>query len=161
MVRRRSGHWTGKVCHPTGRFYFAGSGLRVAASVFMAVSIGCSSKHPTYPVSGRVTYPNGTPLPGGTIDFDAVDLKGNLANATGIIEKDGSFRVYTFQENDGAVVGKHRVAILPPPTSEERGGRRISNAVDSRFTEFESSGLTVTVNRDGPNYFELQVEPAQ
>lgn len=91
--------------------------------------IGCGGgdDFATAPVSGTVTM-NGQPVTGGTITF--VPLGEGEAEVTGkpasgAIQKDGSFTLSTYEEGDGAVIGKHRVMYAPPPpvaTAVPEGG---------------------------------------
>jgi hypothetical protein len=65
---------------------------------------------PTSPVRGKVTY-KGQPLTKGRVIFEP-DGKGK--QATGEIQPDGTFVLTTYQKDDGAVVGTHRVSIDAP-----------------------------------------------
>ena len=60
-----------------------------------------------FPVSGAVTY-NGNPLEKGSISFVPDDAKG--VGATGAIEN-GSYKLSTGGDNDGARAGKYKVTI--------------------------------------------------
>lgn len=88
------------------------------------IAAGCGGGHefPTTPVSGIVTC-SGNPVSGGTIMFIplATDAKANTGKAaSGEIAENGSFTLSTYGANDGAIVGKHTVQILPPPASDDR-----------------------------------------
>ena len=58
-------------------------------------------------VSGTVTL-DGKPLTQGTVSFTPEKGRG----ATGQIASDGSFTLTTYKKGDGAVVGRHQVAIV-------------------------------------------------
>jgi hypothetical protein len=60
----------------------------------------------TVPVSGKVTY-KGKPLTHGTVVFEPDAGR----EAHGEIGPDGVYRLSTFKQGDGAVVGAHRVSI--------------------------------------------------
>src|SRR5262245_12689786 len=66
------------------------------------------------PVYGKVTIDN-KPLFQGKVMFAPV-AKGNSVNpgkpAWGNIQPDGSFRLTTYKNNDGAIVGEHMVTIM-------------------------------------------------
>jgi hypothetical protein len=63
-------------------------------------------------VTGRVTC-NGQPVKGGSITFSPIaqgkEDPGKAASGT--ITENGEFRLSTYADNDGAVIGKHRVSF--------------------------------------------------
>src|SRR5436190_8873345 len=96
----------------------ASVGRRMAfAQALLALAVaGCSSA--TYPVEGKVLTRDGQvvkELEGGTVVFETEDGK---VSAQGAIGADGSFRMSTYQQNDGARPGKHRVLISPAPVMD-------------------------------------------
>lgn len=130
----------------------------VVGGICSAFLLGCSNRERLYPATGRVTYQDGTPLAGGAIEFRPAKPSAKPGpNATGQIASDGTFQMSTFGVDDGVVIGQHQVLIIPPPTPEEFGGRRLSNSVAPRFGSFETSGLHADVVPQGPNYFEFKV----
>ena len=89
----------------------------VCALVVMFAA-GCgSSSFDVAPVSGQVTV-EGKPLTGkymvifSPIAAGAKDRAGRAA--AGQIEADGRYSLSTYEPGDGAVVGPHRVAVVPP-----------------------------------------------
>jgi hypothetical protein len=78
-----------------------------AAAVAVAATVlgGCGGN--VAPVEGKVSY-QGKPLEFGTVVFRPA--KG--PEARGAIGSDGTFRLSTFGNGDGAVLGKHQVAII-------------------------------------------------
>jgi hypothetical protein len=121
----------------------------------LLVVIGCGGKK-LYPVEGKVVFPDGTPLTGGWVEFEPVEGKANVS-AKGQIQKDGTYRLGTNQEGDGAIEGRHRILIVPPlpPRLEERGASK--PLIAQRFQSFETSGLEFTVTR-GKNLCPIKVE---
>ena len=65
---------------------------------------------PTYKTTGKVLFSDGKLLEGGTIVFESVD---HPVTARSVIGLDGTFTLSTYGKGDGAVAGKHRVAISP------------------------------------------------
>lgn len=132
---------------------------------------GCGGPdRPTYEAGGTVTFGDGTPLAGGWVEFQLCDDE--LApTARARIQADGSFRLGTYRDGDGALEGEHRVMILPPPPPHPRGweqkmqkGEAAASAppvrIDHRYRSFETSGLSFTVTPDASkNRFQIQVEP--
>jgi hypothetical protein len=123
------------------RFGFA------AAVALLVASSGCGTPAPagapTAPVRGKVTY-KGQPVTKGRIIFEP-DGKGG--QATGEIHPDGTFVMTTYQKDDGAVLGNHRVSILG-------AGRTVPN----RYGSPNTSKLEVEVaeEKTDPYTFELK-----
>ncbi len=79
------------------------------------VLAGCGSGHPeTGKVSGKITY-LGKAVTEGTVMF--YPEKGRAG--VGAIGADGTYQLATFGENDGALLGKHRVTITAYRTENE------------------------------------------
>ncbi|HXG09456.1 MAG TPA: hypothetical protein VNK04_06675 [Gemmataceae bacterium] len=114
---------------------------------------GCGGGPKTYPVKGKVVYPDGTPLTGGIVEFEALASEVGQVNARGTIREDGTFEVSTLfpgtdKERDGAVAGEHRVLVIPPLLTDEAMAKGAKPAVDPRYRRYETSGLKVKVNPD-------------
>lgn len=111
-------------------------------SILVIVS-GCSDQPTTYVVHGMVVYPDGKPLTRGTIEFELI-AKRNPITASGEIAPDGTFQVGTFEALDGAVAGRHRVAVIADydiGTEVERPELLPPELLDSKFSDFKTSGL--------------------
>ena len=97
--------------------------LRTSAVVFsfsivvLGLILGCSgSDRPRMvPVSGIVTY-NGKPFEGDVITFSSPD---SSRPAGGKTDVEGRYKLYTFEEFDGAVLGQHEVTISKPDPSQK------------------------------------------
>lgn len=135
-----------------------GEGLALALLVMLAA--GCAEKSPVAPVSGKVLY-NGAPLPYGNVTFQPAAGQ----PAGGAIEADGSFRLSTFREYDGAMVGAHKVRIScytsqSPGQKERKAGEASLGKllIPINYTYADQSGLTVTVPPEGTTdiVFELK-----
>jgi hypothetical protein len=102
---------TTSVSHPRR---FAHINTAVLASVVFLAAMGCEK--PPYdmaPVRGTVTI-DGRPLSDGRVMFAPVG-KGELNSgkpAYGRIDSDGSFFLYTYGDDDGAIVGEHGVTVI-------------------------------------------------
>jgi hypothetical protein len=65
---------------------------------------------------------NGQPMSAGKVLFSPLS---DGEPAAGIIQPDGTFQLSTHRENDGALIGKYRVAILGGHTEDEYAPRMI------------------------------------
>ena len=127
-------------------------------ALIVAALFGCGrgDRLSTYPATGRVSYPDGRPLEGGTIIFESVE---HAVSARGAIDIDGGFELGTYESGDGAVAGSYRVAISPPSQMDvDPDEGEVPALVHPRFTHPETSALEFTVSADGPNRFEVKVE---
>ncbi|MDZ7617388.1 MAG: hypothetical protein U1E05_10305 [Patescibacteria group bacterium] len=132
---------------PTSRLPAAGFVLLALLSV-----LGCGSGQSVYPVQGQIVYADGSPatdLAGCTVTFEWVAPTA-MAEQAGIggwgeVQADGTFTIGTYKPADGAVAGKHRVAISPP--EQEVDGPIVESPVASRYGSVETSGLEVEVAR--------------
>ena len=120
---------------------------------------GCESDSKVGSVQGVVRL-DGKPLATGTVRF----LPAAGRAASGKIQSDGTFTLGTYKESDGALVGKHQVAIIAfevgpaPPRTE--GGRPpptpTKPLVPKRYMAVGTSGLTAEV-KPGDNELEFDL----
>ena len=100
---------------------FLRSCVAPAAGIMLAATLsGCGSDTmDTASVSGKVTY-NGAPVPGGGLTFSPIGDGGGTTGkpASATINPDGTYTLTTYEEGDGAVVGKHNVSFSPPQQPE-------------------------------------------
>ncbi len=118
---------------------------------------GCGVKRlETAPVTGTVRL-DGKPLHRGTVIFTP-----ELGRAaTGEIQPDGSYRLSTYKSGDGALVGRHRVAVIarddPPPAkgpmSEEVG----PSLIPEFYSDFVRSGLSFEVKSGKKNVYDIEL----
>jgi hypothetical protein len=73
-------------------------------------AVGCGGG--LYPVRGKVTYKDGTPLTKGLVVFES-STRTPPITARGDIRADGSYELSTFKPADGAPAGKYRVLVSP------------------------------------------------
>lgn len=126
------------------------------ALVFVGGAIGCSSENriETATVSGSVTY-NGDPLQIGSLLFVPV---GGGPSAEANIGTDGSFEMGTYDDDDGAVLGEHKVMITAftapggsglPEDVIDGDGAPVS-VIPDFYGDLEKSGLKINV-KSGDN----------
>src|SRR5438874_8788812 len=139
---------------------FAAVVSRFAIAVLPIPLVGCGSSG-VYPVQGQVVWRNGSPakeLAGSLIFFEQPDKQ---MSARGQIASDGSFRLTTHKENDGAPAGEH-VVLLVEIGRKHLGGPDSTllapGKIDSRYSSHSTTDLKATV-KPGTNKITLTVEP--
>lgn len=125
--------------------------LLAITGVLLSVA-GCGGGGITEPVTGKVTFKDdGSPVAGGTIVF--ADMTEN-SSSLGYIEQDGTYTLGTFDESDGAPVGKYKVTII----GDSEYGQK--SAVAQQFGNQDRTPLEAEVTQ-GPNTIDFQVERAR
>ena len=102
--------------------------------------------------------PDGSPLAGGMVEFQSAAVDGKQHNARGVIGTDGTFRLGTFEADDGALAGEHRAIVRPeqPDFNIMTQGPPPKPAIDPQLGRYETSGLKFTVT-EGENQIEIEV----
>jgi hypothetical protein len=119
----------------------------LACAVALVSLGGCSSGEPIYPVTGRIIFADGKPVPGGIIEFQAID-GGSKANPRGTIGVEGKFNMITPPEREGAVTGMYRAIVraFDPAYNDEAHGFKIPPPlIDRRYEKYETTDLEVLV----------------
>lgn len=132
--------------------------LKYVLLCFVVLAVGCGDdgRIPTYEVVGKIQFADGTPLQGGSViclsdSEDALSARGNIA-------EDGSFTLGTYEADDGAIAGRHLVAIDPPlPANFNPDAGPPPKVIHSRYQAHDSSGLEFTVTKEGLNEATLEV----
>jgi hypothetical protein len=120
----------------------------VAAFVLLVGVAGCGGY---YPVHGKVTYPDGSPVTKGIVVFES-NGAANAISARGEIQADGTYQLGTDKPGDGVPAGKYRVLVTP--RLENPDAPEVT--FDRRFADFNTSGLEFEVG-SGDNDFSIQV----
>jgi hypothetical protein len=118
----------------------------------------------TAKVTGTVTL-DGKPLTIGAVVF--TPERGRAA--TGHLQSDGSYALGTYRPGDGAVLGKHCVAVIAREETSGGIGRSAEKSgawvAPQFYSDFTKSGLTFEVKSDGPNVYDIKLsssaKPAQ
>lgn len=125
----------------------------VAVPVLALLAVGCGdSRYVTAEVHGRAVL-DGNPVTAGTITFTPVETDGaprDGKTAVGTLQSNGVFALTTYESDDGAIVGKHRVHYFPP---EETTPETVNVEVD---TEGQEIAAEVRQSEDSP-IMELEV----
>lgn len=141
------------------------SGWPSAGVLFLAICLvaGCSRYRedewsrqwpPRFPTGGIVTL-DGAPVAEAVVTFAITrpDRDNKAFTAVGMTDPQGRFALRTFRPGDGAVEGKHAVTISK--SSMENGA--LVNAVPSRYSRFETSGLEADVTAKTTNEFRFDL----
>ncbi|MBN1910901.1 MAG: hypothetical protein JW818_14240 [Pirellulales bacterium] len=116
-----------------------GLGALVVLGLLLNTLAGCGDGRPKrVPVSGRVLI-DGKPVPCGTICV----MPENARAASGDIGPDGRFTLQCFGDNDGAVLGTHKVTVESFENVGELARKRF---VPKEYGDPKTSGLTVTID---------------
>lgn len=135
-------------------------GKRAIALLLAAACAGCSGSG-VYPVEGQVTWKDGRPasdIAGSLVFFENAEKK---TTSRGSIQPDGSFKLTTDKENDGAPAGEHTVLIIEVGRKSLGGPDSTAIApskIDTRYATPGTSDLRATVNA-GTNKITVTVEP--
>ncbi len=108
----------------------------------VAVCVGCNGGR--LPVTGFVKYPDGSPVPGGTIIAES-EVEGKLVSVQGNIEPDGKFELGGAAAGDGALPGSYRAMIMPVALGDSEMAEGKLPTVGGKYSKFESSGIVFEV----------------
>jgi hypothetical protein len=132
--------------------------VRAAAMAALLVGpiSGCAEpieRPKTLPVAGKVTY-KGQPVPKGTITFQPDQGQASI----GDIQPDGTYRLSTFGQGDGAVAGHYRIFVIANTADPSKmpgsspGWTPPKDLVPKKYNVAETSGLETTVTEDKKEY---------
>lgn len=154
------------------------SGFFAALLLFIAGCGGGAARPEIAPVSGRVTY-KGQPVEGAKVTFRT---EGSPRVGTGITNANGEYELTTFDTNDGAVVGEHRVTIAkfeqevdsaesegydpenPGATYSQQmmsaasGKDKLESQLPAKYADPATTPLTRTVVAGEDNVFNFEIE---
>ena len=111
----------------------------------------------TYPVHGKVTYKDGKPVSGGTVQFQPQAEPSVTTAAT--IQSDGTYRLATMRDGlraDGAVAGPNRVTVIL--ADNENNDRERGKAPMIQPMAFPTTYPTPYTVEPCNNKFDLTVE---
>jgi hypothetical protein len=125
-----------------------------ACAALALMFTGCGGSG-TVPVAGKVVYSDGSPatdLAGYLVNLDSSELK---VSANGAVQPDGTFKVGTYDVEDGALPGKYKVAITPPEAPIDAPPPK--PIISPKYGDLNNSGLEAEIGSDPAN-LTLQVE---
>lgn len=140
--------------------HVAGREVFVGAMVLLFFLAGCGgpprASNATVPVSGTVTQ-NGQAVEGASVTFERVD---GTRGAVGRTDSSGRYSLTTFQAGDGAEPGEYRVTVVKYEVPEHEEGETppLVSLIPEQYASVETSGLTATVQEQGENIFDFELE---
>jgi hypothetical protein len=132
------------------------SAVRLAAASVCLVLSSCDrgKSAKLYPVTGKVFYQN-QPAEGALVVFQPVNSGSESLMPSGTVGPDGSFKLTTHGQGEGAPAGEYVVLITwYPPNARELDNPK--NKLPARYASPAESRLTATV-KEGNN----ELEPFQ
>ena len=134
-------------------------GAHVAVFLFFAalVSLGCNDgKLKTYPATGKVVFPDGSPVKVGTIECKSIE---HGVQATAEIGLDGTFSLTTYKQGDGAVAGNHKCVVVQFIQIDNPANYKPSTigVVNNKYNSYSTSGLSFRIEPQ-KNELLIQVE---
>lgn len=113
---------------------------RCAFAVLVSVSLclGCGDGKPKRVTVAGTVLLDGKPLQQGNLIF--VPENGRASNAK--IGPDGRFKLRCYDEDDGALLGTHRVAVSAKKIISENN---IQWYAPARYSDYRTSGITIEI----------------
>lgn len=136
------------------RFNRAASFCASLGLALLLAATGCRSyEKETAPVRGTVTL-DGQPIPGATVMCAPPSGRA----ASGVVGPDGSFALSTYGKGDGAIIGRHPVAVFPPsPLNEAAVMPAWAAKLPMKYQNTASSGLVCEVKRGEDNVLTIEL----
>ena len=124
--------------------------VSLALCTLACTSCGSGGHEPVYQVSGKVLF-NGKPATGATVVFHLTgDNKATAVHPQGTAADDGTFKISTFEQDDGAPAGSYDVTVswtkpIHPGEKDE------VSLLPIRYGRPQSSGLRAQVKPEATN----------
>ena len=131
--------------------------MLLLTGILIVPNVGCNRGPKIAVAEGVVQFEDGSPVVVGTIETKSLAYEG--VQATGKIQKDGSFKLTTFVDGDGAAVGEHQCVIVQFVMTEGLTGHQPSTqgVVNPKHRNYSTSGLRFTVPDEGTKSIKLVV----
>jgi DNA-binding NarL/FixJ family response regulator len=134
--------------------------ITIVLSLFMGRQNRGLMPYELAPVSGTVSL-DGAPVAGGAVRLGPDHLQNTRGpTGVGLLDGTGRFSIMT-AGREGAVVGHHRIAVVPKPMLDSGTGTVPPQAFPTIFTRASDSGLTCEVKRGKPNTLEIKLVTPQ
>ena len=136
--------------------------LAVIGICLLAAGCGTGGE-PTHPVTGRVTFSDGAPVPDARVSFTSQEQG---ISAFGKTDASGQYSLKVDQEGagEGVPAGKYQAVVVhSPPQPEVQEGpatapvRKPPSPIHPKYSRYESSGLEFQVS-EGANTIDIKVD---
>lgn len=134
---------------------------RILVLAPVCLLVGCFGSGKIVPVSGVVTL-DGEPLSGAVVGFEPIAQEGDLEAGYGSYAKtddDGRYALRSLKNEDGAMVGQHRVSVSTVVGKEGPNGEMLGltkERVPSRYNN--DTQLVIEVPPGGTDAANLDLE---
>ncbi|WP_145258183.1 hypothetical protein [Planctomycetes bacterium Pan216] len=129
------------------------------AALVLMVVVGCDSKPPRVPVTGRVVYKGSEePVIAGKVVLESTESPNG---SSGYIKEDGTFTLGTFDLADGVMPGEYRVYLVQAYEPQEYSENPPPQVplVDSKYMDPKKSGITAEIPLKGELLIEVEHPP--
>jgi hypothetical protein len=116
--------------------------LLFCALCFGLICSGCDSRPTRVPVTGTVLI-DGQPLKKGFVRF--IPESGRASS--GELNAEGRFQLSTFEDHDGALLGKHQVEIIAVENPTAQSVRYLTPV---KYRNAETSGIAIEITKPEP-----------
>jgi len=121
--------------------------LLTAAALAVSVTTGCGKSRPVAQVSGKVVFKNGA-MPKAAIRMVRFEPSADTTSAirkgaSGSINDDGSFELYTRKPGDGVILGKYAVTFAFYPSAMDH-----RSLAPARYATAATTPFHVVVDQD-------------
>ncbi|MBX9789434.1 MAG: hypothetical protein K2Y37_11010 [Pirellulales bacterium] len=121
----------------------------------MVAGSGCSKVAPrieTYPTEGKIVFQGKPPVGANLVLHPVGEDAAKLPRPQAVVEKDGTFKLTTYEKQDGAPVGKYKVSIYwYKPTTKNGEVDLGKNLLPEVYADPAKSGLEVEVTASAIN----------
>lgn len=131
----------------------------LCVAAIAAVATGCSPSLPpkpkTFPVHGTVSL-QGSPVHGGELEFQPVDINAGGIEGRAVIGKDGEYKASSFVDQEGMVPGEYKVRLKQYVGMPGKLGVE-PTMLPKKYLEFDSAELKYAIKgEDNPINIELE-----
>ena len=126
--------------------------LLASVSLVLASCSKSDDRKPTFAASGRVLLPDGKPAEHALVVLHPVGDESSLTKPRGKVGADGTYKLTTYDTDDGAPAGEYRVTVERMLAG--KGDEPPANRLNPKYAKPQTSNLTATVGT-GPTELKL------
>ena len=140
----------------------------LVAAVVCVTLVGCgdAAKPSPVPAGGKVTFKKTTPAAGALVVFHPTDpaVEKKFGKPVGTVGEDGTFKLTTYEKDDGAPEGEYGVTVdwrakgKMGGISLTEGGGGGAPKLNAKFSNPQQPFTKVTVKKGADNQFTFEVD---